>query len=32
MLKAKLGGEETQPIKEKKNRIHNCNVFSDDGN
>ena len=32
MLKAKLGGEETQPIKGKKNRVHNCNVFLDDGN
>ena len=32
MLKAKLSGAPTQKIKGKKNRIHDCNVFTDDGN
>lgn len=31
MLKAKLSGAETQAAKGKKNRVHNCNVITDDG-
>ena len=32
MLKAKLAGVPTQKVKGKKNRVHDCNVFTDDGN
>ena len=31
MLKAKLGGAETQAPTGKKGRIHNCNIITDDG-
>ncbi len=31
MLKAKLGGEETQAANGKSNRVHNCKVVTDDG-
>ena len=32
MLKAKLGGAETQAPNGKGTRIHNCNIITDDGN
>lgn len=32
MLKAKLGGAETQAPNGKKSRVHNCNIFIDEGN
>ncbi|MFT7614788.1 MAG: imidazolonepropionase-like amidohydrolase [Parvicellaceae bacterium] len=31
MLKAKLGGADTQAPSGKKNRVHNCNIITDDG-